>query len=102
GNLLHVAQALRKQYPKTKLLICADDDYQTEGNPGITRAREAAQAVGGMLAIPVFGERRPQQATDFNDLHQYNGLDAVRQCIASVIDSDKGKHAQTKNDASSV
>jgi putative DNA primase/helicase len=99
GNLLPVAQALCKKYPKAKLVICADDDYQTEGNPGVTHARDAARAVNGVLAIPDFGGNRPEGATDFNDLHQHQGLDAVRQCIAREIDSSRGKHAQVKNNA---
>lgn len=99
GNLLPVAQAIRKKYPKARLVICADDDFQTEGNPGETKAREAARALGGVLAIPYFDENRPEKATDFNDLHQYNGLDAVRQSIANAVDSVRDKYAQAKNNA---
>ncbi|MDV6345188.1 toprim domain-containing protein [Nitrosomonas sp. Is37] len=99
GNLLPVAQALHKKYPKARLVICADDDYQTEGNPGVTQAREATRAVGGVLVIPDFGENRTEKATDFNDLHQYSGLDAVRQCIASAIDSLRDKYTPARSNA---
>jgi putative DNA primase/helicase len=37
---------------------------------GMTKATEAARAVGGLLAIPQFGENRLEGATDFNDLAQ--------------------------------
>jgi putative DNA primase/helicase len=57
--------------------MCADDDVCTPGNPGRTLAQEAAHLVGGWLAVPDFGESRPEDATDFNDLHRLRGLSAV-------------------------
>ena len=54
GNLLAVAQALRGKFPNLRLILCADNDFATPGNPGMTKAREAAKAVGGYLAVPVF------------------------------------------------
>jgi len=90
GNLEPVAVALRTKYPALKIIIAADDDYQTDGNPGMTKARAAAQAVGGFLAVPVFPEGRPDKATDFNDLHQIAGADAVKACIDAATSLDKG------------
>ena len=81
GNLDPVAVALRAKYPAVKIIIAADDDHQTDGNPGVTNATAAAMAVGGLLAVPVFPADRPDKATDFNDLHQLAGADAVRACI---------------------
>ena len=54
GNLLPVARALRDKFPRLRLVICADNDSHTPGNPGVTHAKAAAQAVGGFLAVPVF------------------------------------------------
>ena len=51
------------------------------GQPGLTKATEAARAVGGKLAIPDFGSDRPAGMTDFNDLAQLRGAEAVRQAI---------------------
>ena len=81
GNLLPVAKALRERYPEVTLIICADDDAGTDGNPGLTKATEAAQAVDGLLAVPGFGTDRPDGATDFNDLATAQGPEAVRRCI---------------------
>ena len=47
GNLREVAQALHSKYPKLRLILASDDDAFTDGNPGITKATEAARAVGG-------------------------------------------------------
>ncbi len=91
GNLLSVAQAVRKKYSDSTIIICADDDYQTEANPGITAARTVAQAINGSLAIPTFGENRPMGATDFNDLHQYLGLDKVRYIINAALKQSKSQ-----------
>jgi uncharacterized protein (DUF927 family)/phage/plasmid primase-like uncharacterized protein len=85
GNLLPTAKALREKFPDLQIILCADDDYRTDGNPGLTKATEAAQAVGGLLALPDFGNDRPEGATDFNDLHQIRGLDAVARCIDAVL-----------------
>lgn len=53
GNLLSVAKALRAKYPELKLVIAADNDTETEGNPGLTKARAAAKAVNGRVVIPL-------------------------------------------------
>ncbi len=87
GNLEMVALDLRVQYPDVKIVMAADDDYQTQGNPGMTKARSTAAAVGGYLAVPDFGANRPAKATDFNDLHQLSGLDAVKRCIDAALSS---------------
>ena len=84
GNLRAVAEALRAKYPALRLILAADDDVATPGNPGLTKATEAARAVGGYLSKPDFGNDRADGATDFNDLHQRAGLDAVQVCIASA------------------
>ncbi|MBJ9674506.1 DUF927 domain-containing protein [Burkholderia gladioli] len=86
GNLLAVSQAWRDRYSMLKIVVCGDDDAQTAGNPGSARAREAAYAVGGALAIPIFDSNRPSAATDFNDLASLSGLDAVRQCVEAALD----------------
>ena len=54
GNLLAVARALREKFADLPLVLCADDDQHTPGNPGLTKATEAARAVGGLLAVPQF------------------------------------------------
>ena len=45
GNLEPVAVAIRAKYPAAQIVVCADDDRLTPGNPGMTKAREAAAAV---------------------------------------------------------
>jgi putative DNA primase/helicase len=57
GNLEAVAVALRSKYPDLKIIIAADDDHQTPGNPGMTKATAAAKAVSGAVAIPIFEEK---------------------------------------------
>ena len=77
GNLRAVALVLREAHPDAELVVCADDDRYTEGNPGVAHARAAAAAVGGLVLVPSF--RRPGPGdTDFNDLARSEGLAAVR------------------------
>jgi len=85
GNLLPVAQLMRAKFPDITLLICADDDHATPHNPGLSKAQEAAQAVNGKVAVPDFGDTRPDKATDFNDLHQHSGINAVARCIEAAL-----------------
>jgi putative DNA primase/helicase len=54
GNLLPVAQELRKRYRQAKILFCADDDFASRGNPGVSAASLAATAVDGAWVAPVF------------------------------------------------
>ncbi len=69
GNLLPVAKALRSKFPCISIVIAADDDWKTDGNPGLTAATEAARVVGGTIAVPDFsGLPRGDADTDMNDL----------------------------------
>lgn len=54
GNLLPVALDLRAKYPTVRIILCADDDRYTAGNPGRTKAAEAACAIDGLPAVPTF------------------------------------------------
>jgi putative DNA primase/helicase len=84
GNLLAVAKAMRAKFPDLLLILCADDDWRTAGNPGMTKGTEAARAVGGLVAVPMFGADREPDATDFNDMAALCGLEAVGRAIAGA------------------
>src|SRR5690606_10250123 len=86
GNLLPVAEALRRRYKQARILVCADDDCFTDGNPGVTAASAAAMAVSGAWLAPKFADEAARQAryaanghklTDFNDLRALEGVAAV-------------------------
>lgn len=81
GNLGKVAEVMRRKYPNSRIVLLADI-----GN-GQDKAVQAAQAIGGALALPDFGPDRSDDATDFNDMHQLLGADAVRSAIdaASLV-----------------
>ncbi|MBK1719199.1 DUF5906 domain-containing protein [Thiocystis violacea] len=89
NNLLPVAKVLRKHYPRVRILVCADDDYRTAGNPGVQSASSAALAVDGRWLAPVFAEERPatgkKGATDFNDLAALEGVQAVRTQVEGFL-----------------
>ena len=91
GNLAPVAKVLKQRYPDHLLIVCADDDYRTRGNPGKKKASEAALQSGGVVAVPDFGPDRPEGATDFNDLHLATDLATVQEQIAAVIRVARGE-----------
>lgn len=83
GNLRSVAEAIRERHPHAAIIICADNDHTREKNVGVEKAKEAAQAVGGIAVIPEFSrEEKARGLTDFNDLHRSRGLSAVRDQVA--------------------
>lgn len=96
GNLLAVAQTMRRRYPAAALVIVADL-LKTSGAAD-PHAIEAARAVGGRLAVPNFGADRPAEATDFNDLMMHRGLGAVGEAImhARPVDADDVKTTETE------
>ena len=91
GNLLPVAQAIHKTHRRDiKVMVCADDDYLTEGNPGKKAAEAAAIAVDGAHCWPVFPTERSQDRkgpTDFNDLHVHpdGGLQMVARQVQEAL-----------------
>ena len=84
ANLGPVATVIRENHSDARLIMCADDDAGTAGNPGLTHACDAARATGAFVAVPAFGADRPRGATDFNDLHRARGLEVVSDSIAAA------------------
>lgn len=112
GNLIHVAQAIRKHFRVERILVCADDDYlqkcrhcgrptdvslpncthcgepHGQDNPGCKAAAAAALAVGGAWLAPRFpADRGGKKLTDFNDLALFpqGGLPLVRAQIEEKL-----------------
>lgn len=100
GNLLPVCEAMKKKEPAVDIIVCGDDDYQTDDNPGITKATEAAIEAETQLALPFFKDPRPDGATDFNDLHQCSGIEAVRRCVYAfkIADHQKIENQQERKE----
>jgi putative DNA primase/helicase len=71
GNLYAVTTEARKRWPDADIVVCGDDDRQTEGNPGATKARAAAIAAGARYALPEWPPAAPLNLSDFNDLHTW-------------------------------
>ncbi len=69
---------MRERYPKADIVICADIDKRT-GAPD-RHAVDAANAVGGRLAVPTFEGGHSPERKDMNDLARVHGVSAV--CLA--------------------
>lgn len=103
GNLAKVVKALAKAYPAALLVVCGDDDRETEArtgvNPGRVKALAAAASVGGLAVFP---EGLPPGGSDFNDLYTHlggaDGLEAVRATVQSAIDAHN-RAAEPRNTA---
>lgn len=69
GNLLAVAQEIAAHAPSgIEIIIAADNDHKTEGNPGITKGTEATEAIGAKIVYPEVPCSYPLcKCTDFND-----------------------------------
>ncbi|WP_082541736.1 MULTISPECIES: DUF927 domain-containing protein [unclassified Rhizobacter] len=96
GNLKPVAVALRSMFPKARILVCGDDDVQTEArtgkNPGRKGASAAAQsaAADGLPALTAFPEGLPEAKglKDFNDLAVHAGLPAVAAIVEAALQQE--------------
>ena len=92
SNIEAVSSTLRGRFPKYKIVICADNDRWTVKpveNPGVYHAKSAATVMNGLVAIPEFSNL-DSKPTDFNDLAQLEGKDAVK----SIIDTTLAKVAE--------
>lgn len=91
GNLKPVIAALKQKYPLARFIIAADNDAFTLNakkepwNVGITKAHEAAEAVGGAFVVaPDFSGLDPAEYernrwTDFNDLQAASSGEVAKQ-----------------------
>lgn len=81
GNLLPVAQSVRRLAPKAEIVFLADNDVEPEGNnPGVKATKRAAKSVRGLTAIP----RMDDQKCDFWDLWNERGAGAVQSTLKKV------------------
>ena len=89
GSLMPVVADLAQKYRTSKILICADDDYLTPGNPGCEAARLAATAHGAAWCSPKFSEERSttkKGPTDYNDLANLEGPHVVANQITAHLE----------------
>jgi putative DNA primase/helicase len=73
-SLMEITQMIRKRWPRKTIVVCADNDERTQGNPGFTVAKKVADQCGVSLAIPPL-------PGDFDDLRQTRGMSAVRKLV---------------------
>lgn len=83
GNLMAACESIKKLFPFLKLVICADNDQFTDGNPGKTRGTNCAIRFNAKFTLPEFKDLS-SKPTDFNDLHVLEGLDKVREQIEAA------------------
>lgn len=83
GNLYPVAADLKRHHPGLTLLIAADDDATTTGNPGLTAAQKAAKAMSARMVKPIIQEF--DTGTDFNDMARLYGAAVVYEAIRGQL-----------------
>lgn len=49
NNLKNVGKIVRQNLPDSEIIFCADNDENTTGNPGVTKANQTTAEVGAML-----------------------------------------------------
>lgn len=92
GNLLPVAEVMRRRYPEARIIIAADNDIKPEEpNTGKEAAEKAAKAVSGWVSLP-----QSEEKADWNDYHQQNGLEAAKAAFNDSMYQPEGEKVVVK------
>ncbi|WP_438288487.1 DUF927 domain-containing protein [Edwardsiella tarda] len=87
GNLLPVAEVMRRKYPEAQITIAADNDHhEGRANTGKEAAEKAALFVAGWVALPPTDHK-----ADWNDYHQQNGLEVATVAFNASMYQSEGK-----------
>ena len=98
SNLKPVGEAIHKKYPQAKIVMAADNDHKLEdrpiGNVGMTKAIDAAIAVGGSVVAPVLTKQQKEKGlSDWNDLandqHSSTVVEQIRQQLKQQRTKEK-------------
>lgn len=84
-----------------KIIIAADDDYKTAGNPGISKAKRAAEAFGYSIIAPIFKDKE-NRGTDFNDVHCLYGIEELYKQIAKATEAIKHEDKITEKNTKDI
>lgn len=82
NNLATVARATKEQFPDKSIIICGDND-----DAGRKKGEEAAQTANAQLVFPNFTS---SNGSDFNDLHQIEGIEVVRSQLETALTNQHG------------
>ena len=95
GNLLEVARNLKERYPNRKIIIAADNDIKTDGNPGLTAANEAKEKLDlyGVIYPKIEGY---QDGSDWNDYKKIHGNDETQKALVEELKLIPVKEKQEK------
>lgn len=89
-NLSSVASALREACSSATILVCGDNDRHLTRNEGMLAAQRSASLIGGLLAIPDFGDiPTGKDATDWLDLVRIAGKDSALKQIETLYRQHK-------------
>lgn len=83
-NLELVAKLLRQMFPKRPIIIAADNDRHLAENTGLRVARNAAESVGGILAIPP-PSLSSALGVDFADLSRAEVADTIANATGGEV-----------------
>ncbi len=86
GNLPKVAELLRARYPG-RLVLAADNDHRTPGNPGLAAAFELAEQFGIPFASPVF--EADETGSDWNDYAALHGIERTAEEIFLRLEENR-------------
>lgn len=75
GNIYDATGYVRSEYDKSRIIIAGDDDTETAGNIGRTKAEQTAAGLGIEVIFPI-------GFNDFNDLHQAQGINALKKLLS--------------------
>lgn len=92
GNLLPVAEVMRRKYPQAQIIIAADNDIKPgEPNTGKSAAEKSAKAVSGWVALP-----QSEEKADWNDFHQQHGPEAAAAAFNDSMYQPEGEKVAVK------
>ena len=90
GNLEPVVGSLKEAFPAIDIVIAADNDQWNDNghNKGLAEAHKTSSKHGCALVYPQFQpEHHKFKPTDFNDLHDLEGLEAVKKRLQFRMDT---------------
>lgn len=91
GNLLPVAEVMRRKLPDAEIIIAADNDHHEDGQPNTGReaAEKAALSVAGSVSLPP-----TKIKADWNDYQQQNGLEASKAAFTDSMYQPQGEYVK--------